>query len=328
MRKLAFVGLFVVGSAWAADKPPAKKAKPIVVERVVGVVNDTVILQTEVVQRAATMAGELDQIPDAREKERQWKALVRQMLSDMIDEELILQAGSEAQLDVTEDEVDRAIEEVKKNNKLTDKQLLEALGAQGYTLATYRKDVKRNILRLRSINILVRPRVNVSDDEVKAYYDKTMGKAAMVTEVRVAHILLSLSAKPSAEELDTARRRAAELVARARGGEDFAQLVLGNSDDPATKQNGGDLDWFKRNELPTEWEEVLFSMEVGDVRGPLTGPRGLHVFKILDNKKEKSQAFEKVKQRLHDQLYAQELEKQTKLWIEELRKKAHVEVKL
>jgi parvulin-like peptidyl-prolyl isomerase len=195
-------------------------------------------------------------------------------------------------------------------------------------MATYRRDVRKQILRLRAVNVLVRPRVSVTDADVKEKYDRDARKAGAVTEVSLAHILIVLPESPSADEKAAARRRAGELVERARGGEDFAQLALASSEDGGTKDKGGELGSFKRGELPTEWEEQLFTAESGEIRGPIEGPRGLHVFKVLGVKKDAVKAFDEVKDKYRNELYADEMEKQTKIWLEELRRRTHVEIKL
>ena len=69
-------------------------------------------------------------------------------------------------------------------------------------------------------------------------------------------------------------------------------------------------------------------MDASEVRGPVQGPRGLHVFQLVENKKETVKAFADVKDQLKEQLYQEEMEKQTKVWLQELRKRAHVEVKM
>jgi parvulin-like peptidyl-prolyl isomerase len=311
----------------AADKKPAGP-KPIVVERVVAVVNDTVILESELYQRAAPELGELERDRDPREKQKQFKAILRRTLDEMVNDELMIQAAAEAELSVSDEEVDKAMADVKKSNKMTDAQFTEALAAQGYTLAAYKRDVKKQILRMRAINIMVRPRVSVTDADVKERYAKMTARSGATTDLHVAHILISVPDKATPEEQEAARRRAGELVERARGGEDFAKLALGSSEDASSKEKGGDLGWFKRGELPTEWEEQLFASEKGDVRGPIAGPRGLHVFYVVDTRKDALKPFDEVKDELKNELYADEMEKQGKIWIEELRRKAHVEVKL
>src|SRR5262249_23884621 len=151
-----------------------------------------VVLESELEQHARPNMPDLDAIQDPREKQRQLKALYRQALQDMVDEELLIQAAEEAKLEVTDAEVDKALEEVKRQNKVDDKQLADALALQGYTIPAYRKDVRRQILRLRAMNVLVRPRVAVSDDDVREHYNKMIGKTSNVSEVHVRMILIRL----------------------------------------------------------------------------------------------------------------------------------------
>ncbi len=315
--------------ARADDKPaaestpasqPGPKDKPrVLVERVAAVVNDVVVLDSEVAQRATTMGEEDPQ---------KSKSSVRQVLDQLVDEELILGAAAEAKLEVSDDEVQKALDEVKRQNHLTDKQLETALSQQGYTIREYKRDLKKQILRLRAVNVLVRPRVQVSDEDVKSRYEKLSGQSSTVTEVHIRHVLLGLSEKPSSDEMEGARRRAGEIVSRVRAGEEFGDLAKALSDDSTTKGSGGDLGWYKRGELPTEWEEILFAMSEGEVRGPIRGPRGLHVFQVIENKKETVRPFAEVKDQLKEQIFRDEMEKQTKVWLQELRKRAHIEIKI
>jgi parvulin-like peptidyl-prolyl isomerase len=311
-----------------APAPAAPGRKKIVIDRVAAVVNDAVILESEVRKRATPLLSDLDDIDDARKRQRQWQQLLRQTLEDMVHEELMVQAANEAKLEVTTEEVEKAINEVKRSNKLTDKQLEDALAQQDYSIAEYRKDLRRQILRLRAQNVLVRPRVQITDEEVKSHYAKIAGQSAAVTEVRLRHILISLPEDAGAEVLADARRRAGNLMERVKSGEDFAQVALNASDDLDSKSSGGELGWFKKGTLPPEWDEVVFDMAAGEVRGPVRGPRGLHVFQVVDTKTEPVRDFEEVKEELRNQLYNEELGKQTKVWLEELRRKAHVEVKM
>jgi peptidyl-prolyl cis-trans isomerase SurA len=329
----ALLPLLFVPSVALAQATPAPAAadpvkKAIVIERVAAVVNDAVILESEVAQKATALLQEQEPTADAKQRQQKWRQAVRQMVEQMVDEELVTQAASEAKLEVNDAEVNRAVEEIKRQNRVTDTQLTQALAAQGVSMAEYRSDVKKQILRMRAVSVLVRPRVQVSDADIKARYDRIAGQSNTVTEIRVRHLLIALPDKPSPELEKDAQRRASDLLARARGGEDFTTLAKANSEDPATKPGGGDLGWYKRGELPTEWEEVLFAMAENEVRGPIRGPRGLHLFQVAELKRESARPFDAIKEQLREQLFGEEMEKQTKVWIDELRRKAHVEVKL
>jgi parvulin-like peptidyl-prolyl isomerase len=327
VKLVAALAVFVAWSPAFAD--PEKAGEKVTLERIVAVVDDTVILDSEVAQRAMPLlaqSGTSAADPDARAQA--WRQTYHTALDQLVEEQLIIQAAAEAKLEVNEDEVQKALDQVKTQNRLTDSQLQAALATQGTTLGQYRRDIRRQILRLRAINVLVRPRVQVSDNDLKAKYAKLSGQSAVVTEIHLRHILLALPERPQPADLETARRAAGEIVARARAGEDFQVLAKQSSQDSASKGSGGDLGWYKRGELPTEWEEILFAMDPGEVRGPVHGPRGLHVFQVVENKKETVKPFAEVKDQLRDQLFQEEMEKQTKVWLQELRKKAHVDIKI
>lgn len=324
--KRLFIPLLMAGAGLAYAQTKAAESATTI-ERVTAVVNDQPILESEVVQRAGAMVNEIEST-DPVVRKREWRGLLRKTIDQMVDEQLMIEAANDSKLEVTDDDVAKAIDEIKRQNHLTDKQLDDALKGQGSSLAGYRKDVRRQILRLRAVSMLVRPRVNVSDEDVKARYDKMSGQSAVVTEVHLRHLLLAMPAKPTAADLDGVRRRAGDLVDRARAGEDFPALAKEASQDPTTKDEGGDLGWYKRGELPTEWEEIVFAMEPNEVRGPIQGPRGLHVFQLVESKKETVRPFAEVKDTLREQVFQEEMERQTKTWLQELRKKAHVEVKL
>ncbi len=302
--------------------------RPMIVDRVVATVNDEIILHSELMMRVAPLAFELGKITDLKERARRQSKLATQVLSEMINEELVSQAAATAKLDVGAKEVDAAIADLKRQNKLDDEQLKEALRMQGYSMTSYRKDVRSQIVRMRAVNTLVRPKVSISDDDVRAKYDAKARRSAQVSEVKLQHILIALPPKHDAAQKKAARDKAADIIARAKEGEPFAKLAETYSDDPATKNTGGDLGWIERGTIATEWEVIVFGMAKGETRGPVNGPRGLHVFHVADLKDSKLEEYEAVKEKLRNELYRAELDKQTRLWVDELRNKAHFEIKL
>jgi parvulin-like peptidyl-prolyl isomerase len=310
------------------SKAPVKPGARLVVDRVVAVVNDSVILHSELMRRVAPLVAEYDEAPDPREKQRRMAKLKLQMLDEMVNEELIIQSAEQAKLEVSAKEVQSAIEEIKGQNKLDDNQLAEALRLQGYTMASYRRDVvRRQILRMRATNMLVRPRVTVTDDDVRTRYDAMTRRSAGVKRIKLRHILLKVPDKPTEAQLAEAKRKAAEIIEKVRSGGDFARLAADLSDDEATKYSGGEIGWIERGSIDTEWEVIVFAMNKGEVRGPITGPSGLHVFQVTDVERNQQKQFAEMKEQLRNELWRKEMERQTKLWLDELRDKAHIERK-
>ena len=111
--------------------------------------------------------------------------------------------------------------------------------------------------------------------------------------------------------------------------EDFAKVAGEVSEDVSTKATGGELGWFQRQSLANpEWEPIVFAMQKGDVRGPVTGPQGLHVFLATDVQTSNLKPFDQMKEQISRELRRKEMDKQTQVWLEELRKKAYIDIKL
>jgi parvulin-like peptidyl-prolyl isomerase len=172
--------------------------------------------------------------------------------------------------------------------------------------------------------MLVRPRVAVSDDDVRARYDAMSRRSAQINKVHLHHVLISLPAKPTEAQLAAAKARASTVIERAKAGQDFRGLAAEFSDDKATKDDGGDLGLIERGTISTEWEAVVFSMEKGEVRGPISGPQGLHVFWVSELAKSDLKPFDELKEEIRNELYRKEMDKQTSLWLNDLRRKAHI----
>jgi peptidyl-prolyl cis-trans isomerase SurA len=329
---IVLLTLVMAGPAFAQPKPPAGKAKKArrvyVVDRVVAVVNDSVILDTELNVRMAPYEADVEGIDDPKERARRLEKLRGQVLDELVNEELIFQAAAEAHIEVTAKEIDAAITDIRTNNKLDEQQFQQALVAQGYNITAYRADIQRQLTRVKAMNQLVAPKVNVTDDEVKARYDQMVRRSEAVSAVRLSHILFALPERPTEQEVSAAKAKAAAAIARVKGGEDFAEVAKQVSEDAASKTGGGELGWIERGSLDPQWESVVFAMDKGEVRGPVSGPTGLHVFYVSEVKRNDMKTFDELKEQLRGELRRREMDKQSASWIEDLRKKAFIDVKL
>ena len=297
--------------------------------RLVAVINDAIILNSELEARRLPVISEAQQITDPKERERRIAKLTSQVLDEMVNEELIVQAAEAAKVEVESGEVQSAIDEIKQQNNLDDAGLSAALAAQGLTLANYKQEMRRQLLRLRAMNTLVAPKVQVTDEDVRARYDQMARRTEQVQAVKLAHMLFKLPEHPTEQQLAETKDKAAKAMARVKSGEDFAKVAATESDDDSTKTTGGELGWFQRGSMANpEWEPIVFAMEKGDVRGPVTGPQGLHVFMVTEVKRSDLKPFPEMKEQLSRELRRREMDKQTQLWVDELRKKAYIDIKL
>lgn len=163
--QLLAIGLLCAGAssvAHAAD--PA--AKPVLVDRIAAVVNDDVVLYREYQHRVERMKAAL-----GKRKVPQ-KKLEKTALDDLINDKLIMHVARKLRIRVTRKEIDAAIAQVKATNKVNDTQLANALQAQGYSMARYRQELAQQIVRMKTINLAVRPRMQISEAELRAEYNK------------------------------------------------------------------------------------------------------------------------------------------------------------
>jgi peptidyl-prolyl cis-trans isomerase SurA len=316
--------LAVVLSA-AATTGVARGAGARMVEKIAAVVGENVVLASEVEEKAAPLMTDISKVPDLDKRAARAASLRREVLERLIDDELILQQAAELKLTVTSEQIDSSIDEIKKQNNIDDDQLREALKAQGMTMASYRADLKRQLLRFRVLNIAVGSRVNVSDEEVKAYYERHMKGSANV-QVRASHIFIAIPDAADAATAADKQAQAKKILERAKT-EDFAKLAREVSDDAATRSEGGDLGYFGRDMLPKPIEELVFAMKPGEVRGPVRADRGFHVIKLVDRKLKDPKPLDDVKDDIRMQLRQKDMERQTKIYLTELRKKTLVDIR-
>jgi peptidyl-prolyl cis-trans isomerase SurA len=323
MRSIHRATTFALGFA-AVLAPCAADAR--VVEKIAAVVGDDVILQSEVEDRAAPLLADISSIANQGEREARINAVRREVLDRLIDDQLLAQQATELKLTVSNDEIDRAIEQIKRDYGLTDTQLKDELRKQGMSIAAYRMNTKKEILKYRVLNIAVGSKINVADSEVQSYYDRHM-KSSNV-QLRASHIFLAIPEDADNAAVLEREKLAKALLARAQQGEDFAKLAREYSQDAGTRAEGGDLGFIGRDILPKPIEELLFSMKLGDVRGPVRADRGFHVIRLVDKRTKDAKPFAEVQDEIRIRLRQREMERQTKIYLGDLRKKILVDIRL
>lgn len=325
--RLARVALFLVvlvPYVAGAESPKPVKTNKVIADRIAAVVDDSVILVSELDQRMLPLRQEAMSITDVNERERRLAKLATQTLEEMVNDELVLQAGIAAKLTVDAQEVAAAIDYIKSVNKLDDEGLAAAMKSQGITMAT----IKNDLLRQRAVNELVGRKVSVTEEDLRARYAELGRRASQVAAVNVSQILFAVPEHPTEQQLAEARRRALAAIDRVKRGEEFGKVASELTEDATTKSTGGMIGWLEPATLDPAWEAVVFGMEKGDVRGPISGAKGLYVLFANELKRTEVEPFEKMKDRLASELRRTQLAKLTRAWIEELRKKAHIEIKL
>jgi parvulin-like peptidyl-prolyl isomerase len=148
------------------------------------------------------------------------------------------------------------------------------------------------------------------------------------TKVRARHIFVKIPDRPTEKQVEERRRFAQSLIAQLKKGKTFEELARKHSDDSVTRDEGGDLGFFGRGTLPANVENVVFGMKKGEVSKPLRTSRGFHLIELIDRREASVRPYKEVRGALKQQLEQEKQQRATEAWVRELRKKAHVELKL
>lgn len=298
-------------------------AKGHVIERIVAVVDDSVVLLSEV-ETVVDDIMRAEPPPPGLDPEKYKEARRREILDTLVAEKLLEQEIKKLRIEVSDAEVERVIENIKVQRKIDDQRLEAALAQQGLTLAEYREGLKKQLMKAKIIQLKVKNRVQVSDQDVKSTYASQQRISAQEFRLRARHILFLV---PKGADAAAGRRKAEAALARVSGGEDFAKVAIDVSEGPS-KNNGGALGVFGRGEMVPEFERAAFAAEPGKPVGPVRSPFGWHIILIEEQVATESAPLEQIEETLRNRLYEEEIERVFNSYIEDLKKQAHIDIRL
>lgn len=315
-RLLGLISLFAAATAHAE-----------LVDRVAAVVNSDIVTLSEVEARAAPELAKLRSEPAEKRAEAR-DQLLKRALDMLIGEKLMEAQIRELNIEVADSEIDLGVEDVKKQNNITTEQFEQLLAQEGYTMSTYRTFMRRHLARMKLVNLKVRSKVKISDEDLKAEYAKWAHDEAQEFEVHARHILVQVSPKATPEQVEAARVKAVGLAAEAKKpGIDFTELAKKKSEGPSAA-DGGDLGFFRRGVMVGEFERVAFNTPIGQVADPVRTKFGWHVIYVEEKKALAAPPLDEVKDQLREKMLRGQLEKYTEQYVHELRASALVDVKI
>jgi peptidyl-prolyl cis-trans isomerase SurA len=272
-------GQFLVpGAAFAQTRELATKG--VLLDRVAAVVNDGVVLNSELEDQLAAVS---ERLRSQKLELPPQNVLRQQVLERLVLQEIQAQRANRAGLKVPDETLNSALQEVAQRNNIPLSQLPEALSQQGIDYSNYREEMRKELTLglLRQRDVL--QRISITPREVDQFIAKQANTPSEDNQYNVSHILIAVGQTASTEQLDQAAKRAAEVSQRAKGGEDFAKLAVAYSN-AQTALEGGALGWRKGSELPTFLTDVVMKLKPGEVSQPLRTPTGFHIIKLNEVK--------------------------------------------
>lgn len=273
IRPLVLGTLVLCGTVHAQVKP---------LDRVVAIVDNDVIMQSQLEQRLREVEQNIGKRGDANALPPQ-DVLRQQVLDRLVLENIQLQMGDRAGIRIDDDELNQAMAGIAERNGLDLEQFQAALAADGLSFMEAREQVRREMIISRVRQYRVAERIQVSEQEVKNFLASDLGKMHLSEEYNLANILVPLQDSASSEEIQAAARQAEDLYRQLEAGADFAQLAISRSAGE-TALEGGEIGWRQAAQLPPPFDQLVGQLAVGGVTQPVRTPGGFILLKLLDKR--------------------------------------------
>ena len=246
----------------------------IELDRIVAIVNDDVLMESELTVRMREISEELRAkgIPPPP-----YKVLQKQVLERLILQRLQLQNG----IRIEDQMLNSTIQKIAEGNGLSLSQFKRILERDGHSFAQFREDVRHQIMIGRARNRLVKNRIKVSDQEIEHLLDNLEKRGGLTNQYRLGHILIAVPDGANTTEIQQLRASAERVLNELKDGADFRQTAAAYSDSQ-TALHGGDLGWRKQSELPSAFEEIVPGMKTDQISDIIRTPGGFHIIKLLD----------------------------------------------
>ena len=282
----ALASLLVAGNAQAQSYAGSQP-----VDRIAAVVNEDVILRSELDRAIANIrgqyAGKENQLPPA-------DVLERQVLERLVLMRLQIARATDSGINASDEELERAVQGVAEQNSMSVDQLRQRLAQDGMAFTEFRNNLRDEIVTQKLRQSFAQSRINVSEGEVDAAMATASATASQ--QFRLAHILVGAPDGASPEQLAVAQKKIEGVQALIQKGEmTFAAAAVRYSDSPNALE-GGDLGWRGLNEIPPAFAQTIQQMQAGQVIGPIRGPSGFQLLQLVETRTQAAGSGEQVTQ--------------------------------
>jgi peptidyl-prolyl cis-trans isomerase SurA len=312
----------------SAAAPASAQEKGTVVEEIVARVNNQIITRSDLQKADSSLREELAhdcQNCPADKIAGEYKDKQKDLLRDLIDQQLLVERAKDMNLSVETDLIKRLDEVRKQNGLATMDDLEKAVESQGIAWEDYKTQLRNGLLTQEVIRQQVGGRMDIGSDEVKKYYEDHKDQFTRPEQVELGEIFLSTEGK-TPEEIAAVRTKADDLHNRVAKGENFVEIAKRYSEG-TTARDGGDLGRFERGQLAPQLEDAVFKMDRNGITDVIQTKTGFEILKVLNHFDAGLQPLDKVEGEITNRLYSQKMEPALRTYLAELREESYVLVK-
>lgn len=298
----------------------------IVIDRIVAKINGEIVTLSEVQELSQRLHNQLGH------ESLQSDALSRggsvsesEVLEKLIDRKLQIQKAAKLGIEITTIEVDNTLNEIMTKNKLSKEGLITILNRDGANLGDFRKYLKEEMILARVLSSEVKSKIVVDGNEIQKYYEEHQKDFSKPEKVRLRHLLIKVNDMGDPVEREKKKRIAQQVIERYTLGEIFSSLARQFSDDPSARK-GGDIGFIKMEDLVEPLRESASKLKIGELSSIVESKLGFHIILVEERIGSNIQALDDVKKDIERYLFQKKLEERFRVWISQLREKAHIEI--
>jgi peptidyl-prolyl cis-trans isomerase SurA len=272
--------LLLAGALTVVCQPNVQAEEVVKLDRIVAIVDQTVVTEQELESRIATVTAQLKKQGTELPPEN---VLRKQILERLITDTLQIQYAAQTGLKVDDNQLDKTIERIAEQNQMTLTEFSEALAKDGVSMRKFRSDIRNEITIARLREREVDGRVNVTESEIDNFLTSQAANTENQDEFEISHILIRTPEEGATEDVQKAKAKVDAAVKELNNGKSFAEVSASFSDAPNALE-GGKLGWKSGTQMPALFLDALKTMQVGEVSQPLRSPNGFHVLKLTNKR--------------------------------------------
>jgi len=305
------------------------QAKLIPLDSIVAVVNDDVILKSELNE---AMAQAIDNLKSRKVLMPPHEILQQQVLESLVIKRLQLAKAKHMNLTVDDQRLNQALSRYASRRGLNSLSALKkSLEKAGKDYNQFRENVRQDLTISELQQRVLGPLVNVSDQEVENYIANLQAQGQLEVEYHLAHILIATPQAANSEQIAAIQKQAETVLASLRAGADFARTAVEKSQG-SQALSGGDMGWMKSEQLPSAFSTAVPSMHPGDISGLIRSSSGFHIIKLLEVRTNTARAHGSDIKQMQDQarqaIFQRKSQEQLEQWLRQLREESYVEIRL
>ncbi len=316
---------------------PVLAQQDTVVEEIVARVNNSIITRADLLRNREQTGQDAKELNLTQQQidERQANSL-----RDLIDQQLLIQKAADLGISADADVVKR-LDDLRKQMKANSMEDLQKIAeSQGVSWEDFKQNTKNGILTQKVIGSEVGSHIQITREEAQKYYDEHKSEFGQPERVRLSEILIAIDpnapkpqpgtqsslAETTPEQVAAAEAKVNDIYQQLKSGTKFEDLVRKDSNG-STADRGGDLGYFKRNDLAKELEDKSFALKAGEFTQPIRTRQGFIILLVTDHIDAGVPAFDHVREQIQEQLYSQRVQPALREYLTKLREEAYIDIK-